>query len=211
MQNAFVQQQQPFAQPGFPIQQFPRSAAGPNKKLPRRRRRRRQLNIPPNGNFQQQQFLPIQQQQQILPIQQQQQILPIQQQQQILPIQQQQQILPIQQQQQILPIQQQQPQILPNQQLLPNLQQLNPTLNPNYYQMSMFPSSAIFQNGQSYPTMDPQFYVQAQISPGPSGNGIYKIILRSFYFYNLFIIYFYLSGVINWSTRKFFTIHSYDS
>jgi len=162
-------QQPPFIQPGFAGPPLQRS----NKDSPQRqnRRRRRQLNIPPNVNFQQQQpIIPIQQQQQILPFQQQQQILPIQQQQQqpILPIQQQQQqpILPIQQQQPILPIQQQQP-ILPIQQ-----QQLNPTLNPSYYQMPAFPTSAIFQDGQFYPTMDPQFSIQAQISAGPTGNGI---------------------------------------
>ena len=66
--------------------------------------------------------------------------------------------------------QQQQP--LPMQQ-----QSFNPLFNPNYYQMPMFPSSAIFQDGQIYPTMDPQFSIQAQISSGPNGNGIYIRLL----------------------------------
>ncbi|CAF1122677.1 unnamed protein product [Rotaria sordida] len=112
-----------------------------------------------------QQFFPTQQQQQqpILPPQ---QFFPTQQQQQqqqpILPPQ---QFFPTQQQQQ----QQQQQPILPNQQLLPT-QQLNPTLNPNYYQMPPYPASTIFQDGQIYPTMDPQFSIQAQVSSGPNGN-----------------------------------------
>ena len=63
--------------------------------------------------------------------------------------------------------------MIPNQQqLLPSQQQqLNPALNPNYYQQPAFPTSSIFQDGQFYPTMDPQFSVQARISPGPNGNG----------------------------------------
>jgi hypothetical protein len=81
---------------------------------------------------------------------------------------QQQQILPNPQQQlpnqQMLPNQQQQ---LPNQQvLLTQQQQFNPINNP----ISSFPSSAIFQDGQVYPTMDPQFSIQAQVSAGPNGN-----------------------------------------
>jgi len=128
------------------------------------------VKIPPNINFQQQQQILPNQQQQIFPNQQQ-QIFPNQQQ-QILPNQQQ-QILP-NQQQQILPNQQQQ--ILPNQPFVPTQQLLNPTLNPSYYQIPAFPSSAIFQDGQFYPTMDPQFSIQAQISPGPNGNGTYTII-----------------------------------
>jgi len=36
--------------------------------------------------------------------------------------------------------------------------------------MPSFPSSVIFENGQVYPTMDPQFSIQAQISAGPNGN-----------------------------------------
>ncbi|CAF4476724.1 unnamed protein product, partial [Rotaria sp. Silwood2] len=142
-----------------------------------------------------QQNLPIQQQQQTFPRQQQQQNLPIQQQ-QMLPTQQQQmmptqQLLPTQKQQmsskqqmlpeqpmfpnqQFLPDQQQQmlpsQPLFPNQQLLPNQQQLNPALNPNYYQMPLYPTSTVFQDGQIYPTMDPQFSIQAQISSGPNGN-----------------------------------------
>jgi PAX-interacting protein 1 len=154
MQPGFNQQQQ------FQMPQFQRAASGSDKKQPRRRR---QVNIPPNINFQPQQFP-----QQQLPNQQQQilnqQILPPQQQ-PILPNQQQ-PILP-NQQQPILPNQQQP--ILPNQQqpILPNQQQ---PFNPNYNQMNPFPSLAIFQNGETYPTMDPQFTVQAQISAGPNGN-----------------------------------------
>jgi hypothetical protein len=138
MQPGFNQQQQ------FQMPQFQRAASGSDKKQPRRRR---QVNIPPNINFQPQQFP-----QQQLPNQQQ----------QILN----QQILPPQQQP-ILPNQQQP--ILPNQQqpILPNQQQ---PFNPNYNQMTPFPSLAIFQNGETYPTMDPQFTVQAQISAGPNGN-----------------------------------------
>jgi len=142
-QQIIPQQQQPFIQSGFNQQQsfqmpqFQRTTSGSDKKQPRRRR---QMNIPPNTNFQPQQFP-----QQQLPNQ------------PILPIQQQQ--LP---NQPILPIQQQQ---LPNQQILPTQQlQFNPTYNP-------MPSSAIFQNGEVYPTMDPQFSIQAQIAAGPNGNG----------------------------------------
>jgi hypothetical protein len=155
---------------------------------------------------QQQQFIPVQQQQQFIPIQQQQQqqILPVQQQQQILPIQQQQQILPIQQQQQILPIQQQQ-QILPAQQQL-----LNPTLNPSYYQVPLFPQSAIFQDGQVYPTMDSDFSILAQISAGPTGNGTYKI--HDYSLEIVFLMYYlFFSGHTYRSTGEFIALHSYYS
>ncbi|CAF1590334.1 unnamed protein product, partial [Adineta ricciae] len=150
--NTFIQQQQqqpPFVQTGFQGPIFQRSNSAPNKNVPRRRRRRRQLNIPPNINFQQQQQMPLVQQQQQIPLVQQQQQLPIIQQQQQIPLVQQQQQLPIVQQQQ---------------------QPLNPTQNPSYYQIPTFPSSAIFQDGQIYPTMDPTFSIQAQISSGPNGN-----------------------------------------
>jgi hypothetical protein len=33
----------------------------------------------------------------------------------------------------------------------------------------IFPSRAIFENGQVYPTLDPQFSIQAQVSGGPNG------------------------------------------
>jgi hypothetical protein len=151
-QPLIPQQQQPFLQPGFNQQQqqfqmpqFQRAASGADKKLPRRRR---QMNLPSNPNFQQQK----QQQQQQFPQQQ----------------------LPGQQ---MMPTQQQQ---LLNQQILPNQQQMLPTqqqqLDPNHYQMSPPPSSSspavmTFQNGQTYPTLDPQFSVQAQVSPGTRGAG----------------------------------------
>lgn len=79
--------------------------------------------------------------------------------------------MPYQQQEQpqVIPFQQQQQQ----QQVLPfQQQQLNPVLNPNYYQLPNYPTSAIFQDGQSYPTMDPNFFIQAQVSAGPSGNSM---------------------------------------
>ncbi|UJR14861.1 hypothetical protein I4U23_001846 [Adineta vaga] len=151
MSNAYIpqqQQQQPYIQQGYQVPLYQRSGAVPNKKLPRRRRRRRQLNVPPNMNYQQQQ-------QQMFPSQ---PLLPNDQQQQMFPSQ---PSLPNDQQQQILPNQQ-----------LPMMQQqpLNPTQNPNYYQIPTFPSSGIFQDGQIYPTMDPEFSIQAQISSGPNGN-----------------------------------------
>ncbi|CAF3466569.1 unnamed protein product [Rotaria socialis] len=186
------QQQQPFMPVGFNQQQFQMSLfqrAG-SRSDKKESRRRRQMNIPSGTNFQPQQFpqqqrlpnqqmQPIQQQQmipvqqQMMPVQQQQQqqqtfhnqqqqqIFPNQQQQQIFPNQQQQQTFP-NQQQQILPIQQQQQPMLPTQK-----QQFNP---PNYYPTPSYPSSTIFQHGQVYPTMDPQFSVQAQISTGANGN-----------------------------------------
>ena len=147
-------QQQSFGQTGFnqwqpsQIPQFQRTGTGINKKLPRRRRRRRQqANLSPNTNYQQKQFP----QQQMLN----QPMLPNQ---QILPNQQQ-QMLPIQQQQILL--NQQQP-MLSNQQQQPN---------PNLYQTSSYPTSATFQNGQTYPTLDPQFTLQAQVSAGTRGPG----------------------------------------
>ncbi|CAF2156365.1 unnamed protein product, partial [Rotaria magnacalcarata] len=154
------QQQQPFMPVGFNQQQFQmpqfqRIGSRPDKK---ESRRRRQMNIPSNTNFQSQQF-PQQQRlpnQQMQPIQQQ-QMIPVQQQM----IQQQQQAFP-DQQHQILPNQQQQQPMLPTQK-----QQFNP---PNYYPTPSYPSSTVFQHGQVYPTMDPQFSVQAQISTGTSGN-----------------------------------------
>ncbi|CAF3692677.1 unnamed protein product [Rotaria sordida] len=69
-----------------------------------------------------------------------------------------------------------QSQQLPNQQILPIQQQQQ--LNPNLYQMPSYQSSIIFQNGQTYPTMDPQFSVQAQVSTGSQGN-IVTLISRS--------------------------------
>lgn len=162
-----MQQQSPFFQQGYGLSAFPRAASGKNTNLQQRqngRRRRRQINMPlPDQNFQQQPNLPFQQPQiqspgQIQPYQQQQQqVLPFQQPQmqspeQIQPYQQQ------QQQQQILPFQQQ--------------QQLNPALNPSYYQLPNYPTSAIFQDGQFYPTMDPSFSIQAQISTGSTGSGM---------------------------------------
>jgi hypothetical protein len=125
--------------------------SGSDKKQPQRRR---QVNIPPNTNFQPQQFP-----------------------------------------QQLLPTQQQQ--LLPNPEILPNQQQ---PFNPNYNQMS-FPSSATFQNGQVYPTMDPQFSVQAQVSAGPNGNGkkaIHNLLLSRL---------FHLSCNTCRSINKSFTIH----
>ena len=63
-------------------------------------------------------------------------------------------------------------QFYPSQQQLPiQAEQLNPTLNANYYQMPSYPTSAIFQDGQVYQTMDPQFTIQVQISAGSNGNG----------------------------------------
>lgn len=195
MANAFVpQQQQPFGQPGFNAPIFQRSGAATDKKIPRHRRRRRQLNARPNPNFQQRQVLPGQpflsgdQQQQFMPFQQQQQMqLPQdqqQQQQQMLPAQSMQpnqpySLLPQQQQQQQeqqIPLPQQ---AQPNQQVQLQPQQLNPTLNPSYYQLPSFPSSGIFQDGQIYPTMDPEFSIQAQISSGPTGNGNYPTSTRA--------------------------------
>ena len=163
-------QQQSFGQTGFnqwqpsQIPQFQRTGTGINKKLPRRRRRRRQqANLSPNTNYQQKQFP----QQQMLnqPVLPNQQILPNHPP-QMLPNQQQ-QMLP-NQQQQMLPIQQQQ--ILLNQQqpMLSNQQQQP---NPNLYQTSSYPTSATFQNGQTYPTLDPQFTLQAQVSAGTRGPG----------------------------------------
>jgi hypothetical protein len=104
--------------------------------------------------------------------QQQQQIFPNLQQ-NILPNQQQ------QQQQQIFPSVQQN--VLPNQQqIFPNVQQnLLPTQQPQMFPsqsnldsntMPVYPSQSLFQHGQIYPTMDPQFSVQAQTSIGPNGN-----------------------------------------
>jgi hypothetical protein len=133
------------------------------KKLSRRRRRR-QLNMQQNGNFQGLQQFPNQQQQMSMgqPF-----ISP--QSQQMMPPQ---EMLPNQQFQQQQQQQQQQPQLINNQQLLPMQQdQLNPTLNPSYYQMPLLPTSGIFQDGQVYPTMDPEFTIQAQIAAGPNGNG----------------------------------------
>ena len=125
-----------------------------------------------------------------------------QQQQQIPIIQQQQQIPLVQQQQQIPLVQQQQLPIIQQQQ-----QPLNPTQNPSYYQIPTFPSSAIFQDGQIYPTMDPTFSIQAQISSGPNGNSMYIcisdhkccIILLNFVIY---------SRNINWSPGKLPAVHS---
>ena len=148
-----IQQQPSF---GYGLPAFQRSAASRSNtnvqqqqqqqpRLPRHRRRR-QMNMPfPDQNFQQQQ-----QQQPNLPFQQ----PPMQSPEQILPYQQ-------QQQPQVLPFQQQQQQ-----------QQLNPVLNPNYYQLPNYPTSAIFQDGQSYPTMDPNFFIHAQVSSGPTGNSM---------------------------------------
>ena len=172
-----IQQQPSF---GYGLPAFQRSAASKSNtnvqqqqqqqpRLPRHRRRR-QMNMPfPDQNFQQQQQqqpnLPFQQP----PMQSPEQILPYQQQQQQqpnLPIQQ----PPMQSPEQILPYQQQQqPQVLPFQQ---QQQQLNPVLNPNYYQLPNYPTSAIFQDGQSYPTMDPNFFIHAQVSSGPTGNSM---------------------------------------
>ncbi|CAF0817027.1 unnamed protein product [Adineta steineri] len=178
------QQQQPLPNQHFPPNQQHQQQIQPNQQFSPNQQHQQQIQpkqqLLPN---QQQQILPNQQflpnqQQQILPNQQflpnqQQQFLPNQQQ-QILPDQQlslqQQQILP-NQQQQILPIQQQQQQqILPSQQLALAQQQLNPVLNPSYYQLPNFPTSGMFQNGQTYPTMDPTFSVQAQVTAGPNGN-----------------------------------------
>ena len=145
--------EQPFFRGGFNQQQqfrMPHFQQSPAKVDRKDSRYRRQMNVLPNSNFQSQPFA-----QQPLPNQ---QILPIQQQ-QIQPIQQQQQIQPTLQQPQIL--QDQQYQMLPTQQ-----QQLN----PNPYPTPMYPSLAIFQNGQVYPTLDPRFFVQAQISSGAKGN-----------------------------------------
>jgi len=135
----------------FLQQQFQRT--GPiSDKTPRHRR---QMNVPPNTNFQMQQQIPFNpQQQQQLPVPQQMPFNPQEQQ-----LQQQQlsaqPIVPIQQQPQQMP--------MPTQ---PILQAQQPGLNP----MASLPTSAIFQNGQVYPTMDPQFNVQAQVASGPSGN-----------------------------------------
>ena len=135
----------------FLQQQFQRT--GPiSDKTPRHRR---QMNVPPNTNFQMQQQIPFNpQQQQQLPVPQQMPFNPQEQQ-----LQQQQlsaqPIVPIQQQPQQMPV--------PTQ---PILQAQQPGLNP----MASLPTSAIFQNGQVYPTMDPQFNVQAQVASGPSGN-----------------------------------------
>ncbi|CAF5196341.1 unnamed protein product, partial [Rotaria sp. Silwood1] len=56
------------------------------------------------------------------------------------------------------------PQMFPNQPFLPNPEQFDPNLNPSFNPMPIYPTSAIFQDGQIYPTMDPQFSIQAQIS-----------------------------------------------
>ncbi|CAF3799049.1 unnamed protein product [Rotaria sp. Silwood1] len=72
----------------------------------------------------------------------------------------------------ILPVQQQSS----KQQMLPFQQQQQ--FNPNPYQMPSYQSSANFQHGQIYPTMDPQYSIQAQISTGVQGN-IVTLIGRS--------------------------------
>ncbi|CAF4046657.1 unnamed protein product [Adineta steineri] len=179
----------------FQIQQFPQQQLPNQQILPNQQQQQRQQ-FPqqqlPNSQQQlpNQQILPNQQQQQQFPQQQlpnTQQQLPNQQkqylQQQLPNLQHQlpnQQILPIQQQQQQQQFPQQQlpnpQQQLPNQQILP-IQQQQQQIDPNYYQM---PSSslAVFQNGQVYPTMDPQYTVQAQVSPGTRGN-VVTLIGRS--------------------------------
>ena len=149
-----------FGSSGFNQAQMVPQYLRSGKKLSRRRRRR-QLNMQPNGNFQGLQQFPNQQQ---IPLGQ--PFIPSQSQQQnpsqgMVPNQ---QLLFQQQQQQSPPIN--------NQQLLPMQQeQLNPTLNPSYYQLPALPTSGTFQDGQIYPTMDPDFAIQAQISSGPNGNG----------------------------------------
>ncbi|CAF4797579.1 unnamed protein product [Rotaria sp. Silwood1] len=125
----------------------------------------KQQMLPDPQMFPNQPFLP-NPEQQMLPSQpffptQQQQMLPNQ---PLLPTQQQ-QMLP---NQPLLPTQQQQ--MMPTQQFLPNQQQFDPNLNPSFNPMPIYPTSAIFQDGQIYPTMDPQFSIQAQISSGPNGN-----------------------------------------
>ncbi|CAF4181530.1 unnamed protein product [Rotaria sp. Silwood2] len=57
----------------------------------------------------------------------------------------------------------------------PNQQQQQ---NPNYYPMFSHQPSTIFQNDQIYPTMDPQYSIQAQISSGAQGN-IVTLVGRS--------------------------------
>jgi hypothetical protein len=116
----------------MPISSYLRS----NKKVSRRRRRRRQINMPSNGNFQEQPSMSSYQQ-----------------------------MFPGQS---YMPSQD----MSLNQQYFPSAQeQLNPALNPSYYQMPATPTSAIFQHGQVYATMDPQFFIQVQISSGSNGNG----------------------------------------
>ncbi|CAF0877364.1 unnamed protein product [Adineta ricciae] len=144
-------QQQSFGQAGFnqrqpsQIPQFQRTGPGIDKKLPRRRRRRQQqANLSPNTNYQQKQFP----QQQMLN-------------QPLLPNQ---QILP-NHPPQMLPNQQQQMLLNQQQQILLNQQQSN----PNFYQTSSYPTSATFQNDQTYPTLDPQFTLRAQVSAGTRG------------------------------------------
>lgn len=74
-----------------------------------------------------------------------------------------------------------QQQMFPTQQQIPfQAEQLNPTLNPNYYQMPSYPTSTTFQDGQIYQTMDPQFTIQAQISSGANGNGEKKDMISLF-------------------------------
>ncbi|CAM2714920.1 unnamed protein product [Rotaria socialis] len=169
-QPMFPNQQQPMLpnqqQPMLPNQQQPMFPNQQQPMLPNQ-----QQPIFPN---QQQPMLP-NQQQPMFPNQQQpmlpnpQQPMFPNQQQPMLPNQQQ-PMFP-NQQQPMLPNPQQP--MLPNQQLLPSLQdQLNPTLNPSYYQMPPIMMSAVFQDGQMYPTMDPQFFIQAQVATGPSGNVI---------------------------------------
>lgn len=56
--------------------------------------------------------------------------------------------------------------------------QLNMPPNPNFYPNPSYSSSGIFQNGQIYPTMDPQFSVQAQISSGANGDSKQEVRLE---------------------------------
>lgn len=102
--------------------------------------------------------------------------------------------------QQIPPIQQ--PQTIPFQQQQPVLPPQTQPFTPNFYPMPSYPSATTFQHGQQYPTMDPQFSVQAQISSGASGNS------KKFSM-NLWLLrWFYFSYITYWSNSEFFTIHS---